>query len=307
MVENVIIIGSGPAGLSAAIYTSREGFNPLLIAGSIAGGQLLLTTVVENMPGFPDGVQGPELVELMRKQAEKFGTRFVNEDVTDVDFNSKPFKVRTASKEYEALTVIVATGASPKTLGIPSESKFFGHGVSTCGTCDGPFFKNKDVIVAGGGDTAMEDSLFLTRFCKSVTIIHRRDRFRASKIMQDKVMSSPKIKVIWNSEITEIIGNASVAGVKIKDIPTGKVADMPIGGVFIAIGHSPSTGFLNGKLKLDDLGYVVTHNEVLTDIEGVYVAGDNVDRYYRQAGTASSSGIKAALHVREYLQKLEGK
>lgn len=306
MVENVIIIGSGPAGLSAAIYTAREGFNPLLISGSISGGQLMLTTTVENMPGFPDGVQGPELIELMRKQAEKFGTKFVNDDVTDVDFGSRPFKVRTPSKEYEALTVIVATGANAKTLGILSESKFFGHGVSTCATCDGAFYKNKEVIVVGGGDTAMEDSFFLTRFCTGITIVYRKDRFRASKIMQDKVLASPKIKVLWNSEVVEILGDDKVNAVVIKGAD-GSTTTMPIGGVFIAIGHVPSTKFLQGKLKLDDLGYVVTHGEVLTDIEGVYVAGDNVDRYYRQAGTASSSGIKAALHVREYLQKMEGK
>ena len=304
MAENVIIIGSGPAGLSAAIYTAREGFSPLLISGSISGGQLMLTTIVENMPGFPDGVQGPELIEMMRKQAEKFGTRFVSEDVIDVDFSARPFKIRTASKEYEAHTVIVATGANPRILGIPSETRFFGHGVSTCGTCDGPFFKNKDVIVVGGGDTAMEDSLFLARFCKSVTIVHRRGNFRASKIMQDKVMSNPKIKVIWNTEITEITGNASVTGVKLKDA-SGKATEMPIEGIFIAIGHMPNTKFLKGKLKLDELGYVVTHDEVLTDVDGVYVAGDNLDRYYRQAGTASSSGIKAALRVREYIQKMD--
>ncbi len=304
MVENVIIIGSGPAGLSAAIYTAREGFSPLLIGGSISGGQLMLTTKVENMPGFPDGIDGPELIALMRKQAEKFGTRFVNEDVTDIELSSKPLKVKTADKEYETNTIIVATGANAKTLGIPSEQKFFGHGVSTCGTCDGPFFKNKNVIVVGGGDTAMEDSLFLTRFCTSVTIVHRRDKFKASKIMQDKVMANPKIKVIWNSEVVEIIGSDRVSGIRIKD-QSGKISEMPIDGVFVAVGHSPNNKFLQGKLKLDELGYAVTHDEVLTDVEGVYVAGDNVDRYYRQAGTASSSGIKAALHVREYLQKMQ--
>ena len=303
MAENVIIIGSGPAGLSAAIYTAREGFSPLLIAGSVSGGQLLLTTIVENMPGFPDGVQGPELIEMMRKQAIKFGTRFIGDDATSVDFTVRPFKVRIASKEYEAHTVIVATGANPKTLGIPTEAKFFGHGVSTCGTCDGPFFKNKDVIVVGGGDTAMEDSLFLTRFCNSVTIVHRRDSFRASKIMQDKVISNPKIKVLWNTEVTEITGDASVTGVKLKDA-NGNETAMPIDGIFIATGHAPNTKFLEGGLKLDELGYVATHDEVLTDVDGVYVAGDNADRYYRQAGTASSSGIKAALRVREYIQKM---
>ncbi|MCL4379128.1 MAG: thioredoxin-disulfide reductase [Candidatus Marsarchaeota archaeon] len=304
MAESVIIIGSGPAGLSAAIYTAREGFNPLVIAGAVSGGQLMLTTVVENMPGFPDGVQGPEIIELMRKQAERFGARFVNDDVTDVDFSKRPFKVKTAGKEYEAQTVIVATGASSRMLGMPSEAKFIGHGVSTCATCDSPFYKNKDIVVIGGGDTAMEDALFSTRFCKSVTIVHRRDAFRASKIMQDKLMSNPKIKVIWNSEVIEILGDNAVRSIKLKD-NTGKVTEMPIDGVFLAIGHVPATGFLKGKLKLDDQGYIVTKEEVLTDIDGVYVAGDNADRFYRQAGTASSSGIKAALRVREYFQKMQ--
>ena len=303
MAENVIIIGSGPAGLSAAIYTAREGFNPLVIAGAVSGGQLMLTTTVENMPGFPDGVQGPEIIELMRKQAERFGTRFINDDVTDVDFSSRPFKIKTSGKEYKAQTVIVATGASSRMLGIPSETKFIGHGVSTCATCDSPFYKNKDIIVIGGGDTAMEDALFSTRFCNSVTIVHRRDAFRASKIMQDKVMSNPKIKVIWNSEVTEILGDNAVRSIKLKD-NTGKVTEIPIDGVFLAIGHVPTTGFLKGKLKLDDQGYVITEDEVLTDIDGVYVAGDNADRFYRQAGTASSSGIKAALRVREYFQRM---
>ncbi len=302
MPENVIIIGSGPAGLSAAIYTAREGFSPLVIGGMVPGGQLMLTTAVENMPGFPDGVQGPEIIELMRKQAERFGTRFVDDDVIEVEVSSKPLKVSTANKEYETKTIIIATGASAKTLGIPSESKFFGHGVSTCGTCDGPLFKNKNVIVVGGGDTAMEDSLFLTRFCSSVTIVHRREAFRASKAMQEKVLSNPKIKVIWNSEVEEILGDKSVSGVRLKD-STGKLTDVPTDGVFLAIGHVPNTGFLKGKLKLDDQGYVITKDEVLTDIDGVYVAGDNADRFYRQAGTAASSGIKAALRVREYFQK----
>ncbi len=304
LVESVVIIGSGPAGLSAAIYTAREGFSPLLIGGAVSGGQLMLTTAVENMPGFPDGVQGPELIELMRKQAEKFGTRFVNEDVTGVEFSSKPLVVRTESNEYQARSVIIATGANAKVLGIPSESKLFGHGVSTCATCDGPFFKNRDVVVVGGGDTAMEDSLFLTRFCRSVTIVHRRDAFKASKAMQDKVMSNPKIKVIWNSEVSEIIGDESVSGVRIKD-SSGRVTEMQAGGVFVAIGHAPNTKFLAGSMRLDSEGYIITHDEVLTDKEGVYVAGDNADRYYRQAGTASASGIKAALRVREYLQGMQ--
>ncbi len=303
-VENVIIIGSGPAGLSAAIYTSREGFGPLVIAGEISGGQLLLTTTVENMPGFPNGVQGPELIDLMTKQAERFGTRFVHENVTDVDFTSRPLKVRTSAKEYLAHSVIVATGANAKMLGIPAEAKHIGMGVSTCATCDGPFFKGKDVVVVGGGDTAMEDSFFLTKFCTSVTIIHRKDTFRASKIMQSKVLSSPKIKVLWNSELVDITDapGGGIAGVSVKNVLNGQVTNVPAGGVFIAIGHMPSTGFLKGKLPLDEAGYVITKDEVMTDIPGVFVAGDNVDKYYRQAGTASAAGIKAALRAREFLQ-----
>ncbi len=307
MAENVIIIGSGPAGLAAAVYTAREDFKPLVIAGAIPGGQLLLTTVVENMPGFPEGVMGPELIEKMTKQAQRFGARMVNEDVVDVDFSKKPFKVKTASKTYEGNTVIIATGATAQLLGIPSEMEHMGKGVSTCATCDGAFFKGKaNVVVVGGGDTAMEDSNFLTRFVKQVTIVHRRDAFRASKIMQQHVLENPKIKVMWNSAVEEILGKdaTGVEGVKIKDVNTGKVTTVPCQGVFIAIGYKPSTGFLVGKLPLDQKGYIVVKDEVLTNIPGIFVAGDVADHYYRQAGTAAAAGIKAALHVREYLQEM---
>ncbi len=307
MVENVIIIGSGPAGLSAAIYTAREELKPLMITGVPAGGQLLLTTKVENMPGFPDGIDGPELIDRMTKQAEKFGTRMITENVIDVDFSSRPFKIKTESQTLETQSVIIATGANAKLLGIPSEMKFMGTGVSTCATCDGAFFKGKDVVVIGGGDTAMEDSTFLTRFCPNVTIIHRRKEFRASKIMQQKVLSNSKIKVIWNSEVEEIYGKDEIGGiygVKIRDTETKQTRIVMAQGVFIAIGHSPNTKFLQGKLKLDDLGYIVTENEVVTSIPGVFVAGDNQDRHYKQAGTASAAGIKAAIKVREYLQDI---
>ncbi|MCW6160300.1 MAG: thioredoxin-disulfide reductase [Candidatus Micrarchaeales archaeon] len=308
MVENVIIIGSGPAGLSAAIYTAREDFKPLMITGSIAGGQLLLTTAVENYPGFPEGVQGPELIDNMTKQAQKFGTRMINDDVVDVDFSTRPFKVKTAEKVYEAHTVIIATGANARMLGIPSEMEHMGKGVSTCATCDGAFFRGKDnVVVIGGGDTAMEDSNFLTRFVKQVTIIHRKDSFRASKIMQQHVFSNPKIKVIWNSTVEEILGKdvTGVEGVRIKDVNTSKESTVPCQGVFIAIGYVPSTAFLKGKLQLDEQGYIITKEDVLTDIPGVFVAGDNSDRFYRQAGTAAASGIKAALRVREFMQNMQ--
>jgi thioredoxin reductase (NADPH) len=305
MPENVIVIGGGPAGLSAALYAAREEFKPLVIAGSIAGGQLLMTTVVDNYPGYPDGIMGPELVEKMRKQAERFGARIINEDVIDVDFTKRPFKVITASQTYEAKTVIIATGASPRLLGIKSEMKFMGTGVSTCATCDGAFFKGKDVIVVGGGDTAMEDASFLTRFCTSVTIIHRKDAFKASKIMQDHVKNNPKIKIIWDSVVDEILGTEQpekVTGVRIKNLKNGKTAELVAQGVFIAIGYVPSTKFLQGKLELDEHGYIVTRDDVMTDIEGIFVAGDNADKFYRQASTASAEGVKAALRVREYLQ-----
>ena len=304
MAEDLIIIGSGPAGLTAAIYTAREDFKPLVLTGLSSGGQLLLTTKVENYPAFPDGIDGPELVESMRKQAEKFGARFANEDVVDIDFSSKPIKIKTSSGEYEANAVIIATGASAKWLGIPSEQKYIGKGISGCATCDAPFFKGKNVVVVGGGDTAMEDSLFLTKFVESVTIVHRRGEFRASKIMQGRVLSNPKIKVIWDSEVAEVLGNGKVTGVKIKNVKSGEVTEMNVDGVFVAIGYAPNTKFLQGKLKLDEQGYIITKDEVLTDIEGVFVAGDVSDRKYRQAITAAGSGSKAALEARAYIQEL---
>lgn len=301
MVEKIIIIGSGPAGLSAAIYASREGFDPLIIAGSSGGGQLELTTAVENFPGFPEGVQGPDLVNKMKIQAEKFGTRFVYDDLTDVDFTSRPLKAVAGGKTYEADSIIIATGANAKNLGIDSENRYIGKGVSTCGTCDGPFFKNKNVIVVGGGDTAMEDANFITKFADTVTIVHRREEFKASKIMQEKVFSNKKIKIIWNSEVIEILGKDKVEAVRLRNTKSGEMQDMPIDGVFVAIGHAPNTKIFNGKLKLDDAGYIITKDEVLTDIEGVYIAGDVADKIYRQAVTASASGVKCALRAREYL------
>ena len=303
MAEDLIIIGSGPAGLTAALYTSREGFNPVVITGTDAGGQLLLTTLVENYPGFPDGVMGPDLIARMRQQAEHFGTRFEDGYVTEVDFSARPFKVKTDRKEYEAKCVIVATGASAKRLGLESETRLFGRGVSTCGTCDGPFFKNKDVIVIGGGDTAMEDSLFLTKFASHVTIIHRRSEFRASKIMQERVLSNPKISVVWDSEVVELIGESKFEAARVRNLKTGETEEIKASGFFLAIGYNPNTSFLKGKLKLDDQGYVVTRDEVKTDIEGLFIAGDVSDRIYRQAITASASGAKAALEARAYLQE----
>ena len=306
MVEKLIIIGSGPAGLSAAIYASREGFEPLVISGATAGGQLELTTTVENFPGFPDGVQGPEIINLMKKQAEKFGTRFVQDDVTDVDFESNPKVITVGEKKYEANAVIVATGANAKMLGLESEKKFFGKGVSTCATCDGPFFKNKNVIVIGGGDTAMEDSNFLTKFANSVTIVHRRDKLRASKIMQERTMNNEKIKLLFNTVVEEIIGDARVTSVKLRNVLTDQVSSMDMDGVFLAIGYTPNTNVFKDKLELDEQGYIVTSEEVKTSIEGVFIAGDVADKFFRQAITASASGVKCALLAREYLSELKG-
>ena len=305
MVEKLLIIGGGPAGLSAAIYASREGFNPLVIAGMNAGGQLLLTSVVENFPGFPDGVDGPVIIDLMRKQAEKFDTRFVDQNVTKVDFAKRPFKVFTEDAEYEADSVIIATGANAKWLGIESEKKLIGKGISSCATCDGPFFKNKDVVVVGGGDTAMEDSLFLTKFVNSITIVHRRGELRASKIMQERVKSNKKIKFVWDSVIDEVLGDEKVVGVRLKNLKTSATSEMKTDGIFVAIGYSPNTEMFNGQVNLDEQGYINAEDEVKTNIDGVFVAGDVADKVYRQAATASGSGVKAALLAREYLLNLD--
>lgn len=302
--EDVVIIGSGCAGLSAAIYTAREDFHPLVISGVQAGGQLILTTTVENYPGFPEGVQGPELVAQMRKQAERFGARFIDDEVSRVDLRSNPKRVFVGDKVIESRIVVIATGASAKLLGLESEHKFMGKGVSTCGTCDGPLFKNKNVIVVGGGDTAMEDSLFIAKFANSVTIVHRRDALRGSKIMQERARSNPKIKFIWDTVVEEITGDTRVRGVRLKNVQTNRVSEMPIDGVFVAIGYAPNTGIVKDQLKLDEIGYIMTTDEVKTDIEGIFVAGDVSDRFYRQAATATGSGVKAALQVREYLSML---
>jgi len=303
MAENVTIIGSGPAGLTAAIYTAREGFDPLLISGYEIGGQLGLTTKVENFPAFPNGINGPELMELMQDQAKKFGTRFRQDIVTGVVLDTTPFRVVLSREEIETRTLIIATGASARWMDIPTEKEFIGKGVSSCATCDAPLYKGKDVIVVGGGDTAMEDSLFLTNFVKSVTIVHRRNEFRASRIMQEKVISNPKISVRWDSEIAEIRGDRTVRGAVIRNRKTGKMEEIPINGIFVAIGHKPNTDFLKGKLPVDDAGYVIAKDEVKTDIAGVFVAGDIADHRYRQAITAAGSGCKAALEVRSYLQE----
>lgn len=299
-----MIIGSGPAGYTAAIYAAREDLSPVVIMGLNPGGQLELTTTVENYPGFAGGIQGPALMEVFKKQAERFGARLVSDEVVDVDFSAKPLKVKTSNGVYETHSVIIATGASSRLLGIKSEMRLMGHGVSTCGTCDAPLFRNKGVVVVGGGDTAMEDALHLTKFASKITIVHRKDAFRASKIMQQRVLSEPKIHVMWNTLVEDILGDAKVTGVKLKDTLSGKSTEMKTDGVFITIGYTPNTQFLQGKLKLDQEGYIIASDEVKTAIPGVFVAGDVSDRRYKQAVTAAGSGTKAALEVRAYLQEL---
>jgi thioredoxin reductase (NADPH) len=306
-IENLIIIGSGPAGYTAAMYAAREDFKPLMISGAAKGGQLMLTTTVENYPGFPEGIMGPDLMELFRKQAERFGTRFIDDNVTDVDLSSRPFKVMTATGVLQANSIIISTGASARWLGLESEQRLIGHGVSSCATCDAFFYKGKDVIVVGGGDTAMEDSLFLTKFAKSVTIVHRKAEFRASRIMQERVRSNPKIKIIFNSTVEEILGKEKVNGVKLKNLASGETTQMEVDGLFVAIGYTPNTAFLKGKLNLDENGYIIAKDEVKTNINGIFVAGDVADRKYRQAVTAAASGTKAALEARAYLQELRYK
>jgi thioredoxin reductase (NADPH) len=302
--RDVVIIGSGPAGLTAAVYTGRANLNPLMIEGIEAGGQLMLTTDVENYPGFVDGIMGPELMEQMRKQAARFGTEIVTDNVTEVDFESSPFKVSTSSETYLARAVIISTGASAKMLGVPGEKELLGHGVSTCATCDGFFFKEQELLMVGGGDSAMEEATFLTKFASKVTIVHRRDSLRASKIMQDRAHANPKIEFVWDSVITEITGNGKVSGAKIKNLKTGGESELPAGGVFVAIGHTPNTHLFEGKLDLSG-GYIVTEAEgTQTSVPGVFAAGDVVDHRYRQAITAAGTGCMAAIDAERYLESL---
>ena len=300
--EKLIIIGSGPAGLTAAIYASRGNLKPLVIAGREAGGQLMLTTDVDDFPGFPEGIQGPDLMAKMRAQAERFGTRFINEDVVSVNLKGTPFAVKTETEERETETVIVASGASAIWLGLPSEQKLIGHGVSSCAVCDAPFFKDKNIIVVGGGDTAMREANHLSKFARQVIVVHRRDSLRAQAALQDLVKSKPNTDFIWNSTVEEILGQDKVTGVKLKDTQNGEIRQLEIDGVFIAIGHKPNTDFLKGQLELDEKGYVVVHGETKTSVEGVFFAGDVADKIYKQAVTAAGMGSKAALDVEEYLE-----
>lgn len=303
-VENVIIIGSGPAGLTAAVYTARANLQPLMIEGEEAGGQLMITTDVENYPGFDHGVSGPALIEVMRKQAERFGTRFITKNVTKVDFSKRPFTVTVGKDQHLAKSIIISTGASAKWLGIPSEKKYMNRGVSACATCDGAFFKNVEVGVIGGGDTAMEEANFLTRFASKVYIIHRRDSFRASKIMAERSLKNPKIQPIWNSEVTEVLGDEkSMNGVILKDTVTGATKEMKLGGLFLAIGHKPTTDLFKDVITLDETGYIKTKpGTSYTNIPGVFAAGDVQDHVYRQAITAAGTGCMAAIDAERWLE-----
>lgn len=304
-VENVIIIGSGPAGLTAAIYAARANLNPLVVEGYTAGGQLMWTTEVENFPGFPEGRMGPDLMMDFRKQAEKFGTRFITEDVTKVDLKQRPFCIEVDDKNFKARSVIVSTGATAKLLGLESEKRLMGHGVSTCATCDGAFFRNKTICVVGGGDSALEEAIFLTRFASKVYLIHRRDKLRASKIMQDKAFLNEKIELVWNSEIIEVLGDKKVTGIKLNNLVTNEKSEMEMDGVFIAIGHTPNAKLFEGQLDFDHQGYLHTIGKgSKTNIDGVFACGDVQDHVYRQAITAAGSGCMAAIDVERYLESI---
>jgi len=309
-VRNLIIIGSGPAGWTAAIYAARAELKPLLFEGAEPGGQLMTTTEVENFPGFTNGIQGPELMQNMRDQAKRFETEIVSEHVTAVDFSQQPFRVTVGGKEYTSKTIIISTGATARRIGIESEKQLYGKGVSACATCDGFFFKGKNVIIVGGGDSAMEEANFLTRFAEKVTIVHRRDAFRASKIMQERTLANPKISVIWNAEVAEILGVdvGHVTGVKLRDTVTGEMREMPIDGVFAAIGHEPNTSLFKGKIDLDEKGYIKTvPGTSKTNVPGVFAAGDVQDARYRQAITAAGSGCMAALDAEKFLTEVSSK
>jgi len=302
-IRNVIVIGSGPAGLTAALYSARANLQPLLIEGLEAGGQLMMTTLVENWPGHRDGIMGPDLMAEMRAQAEKFGAEIIQNYVTEVDCSETPFTVSTADAVYKAKSIIIATGASARLLGLPSERRLMGHGVSTCATCDGYFFRGQEIAVVGGGDSAMEEANFLTKFASKVLLVHRRDSFRASKIMQDKVRANPKIEIRTNAIVQEIrdSGKGEVTSMVLEDVNTGESSEVPISGVFVAIGHTPNTDLFKGFLELDSDGYIRTHDGSKTNIPGVFACGDVQDHIYRQAITAAGSGCMAALDAEHYL------
>ena len=301
-VHKVIIVGSGPAGYTAAVYAARANLEPVLFAGLQPGGQLTITTDVENYPGFPKGVMGPEMMELFKAQAERFGTQIHMDEITKVDLSKRPFTLWQRDKEWKAETVIIATGASAKLLDIPSEKKLMGHGVSACATCDGFFFKNQEVIVVGGGDTAMEEANFLTKFASKVTVVHRRDTLRASKIMQERALKNPKIAFVWNSAIDEILGDdKGVTGVRLKNLVNGETMKLAAQGVFIAIGHQPNTQMFDGQLETDSVGSITIKSGTKTSVDGVFACGDVADAIYRQAVTAAGTGCMAAIDAERWL------
>ena len=307
-IRNVIIIGSGPAGYTAAIYAARADLRPLVFEGSVtAGGALMTTTDVENFPGFPDGIMGPDLMDSMRKQAERFGAELIPDDVDEVDLTGDPKIVRVRTDVYRASTVIVATGSKYRRLGLPAEDRLSGHGASWCATCDGFFFRDQDIAVVGGGDSAMEEALFLTRFARSVTVVHRRDQLRASKIMQDRAFANAKIQFRWNAEVLDILGEERVTGLRLRDKSTGDESTLEVTGVFIAIGHEPRTELFAGQLPTDPMGYLLVEAPTTkTALDGVFAAGDVVDNIYRQAVTAAGTGCAAALDVEQWLADREG-
>jgi thioredoxin reductase (NADPH) len=302
-VRDIIIIGSGPAGYTAALYAGRARLQPLVFEGSVtSGGALMNTTDVENFPGFPDGILGPDLMDQLRKQAERFGAELIADDVTEVDLKASPKVVKAGEDTYLAKSVIIASGSSYRELGIAGEKRLSGHGVSWCATCDGFFFREQDIAVIGGGDSAMEEATFLTRFAKSVTIVHRRDSLRASKIMQDRAMANPKIKFVWDSEVAEVLGGDRVTGLRLRNVKTGELYDLPVTGMFVAIGHDPRSELYAGQLETDPEGYLLVDSpSTRTAIEGVFACGDVVDRTYRQAVTAAGTGCAAALDAERWL------